>query len=89
MNVIPANYWNSHDHHSILLQGICNANIMFWNVCVRAHGETHDATRFRDSFLYKDFLREICFVRTNYSTRLSTTLNRLISVGNTYSRWKR
>jgi hypothetical protein len=58
MSLIPADYWNRHDHHSILLQGVCDANLLFWDVCVRAPGGTHDATHFRDSFLYKDFLEK-------------------------------
>ena len=56
MSLIPTNYWNWHDHHSILLQGVCDANLLIWDVCVRAPGGTHDATHFRNSFLYKDFL---------------------------------
>jgi hypothetical protein len=58
MSLIPVDYWNRHDHHSVLLQGVYDANLLFWDVCVRAPEGTHDATHFRDSFLYKDFLKK-------------------------------
>jgi hypothetical protein len=56
MNLILVDYWNQHDHHLVLLQDVYDANILFWNVCVRTSRDTHDATHFRDLFLYKDFL---------------------------------
>ena len=55
MNLILAKYWNQHDHHLVLLQGVCDANFLFWDVCVRAPEGTHDATHFWGLFLYKDF----------------------------------
>lgn len=29
INLIPIDIWNQHDHHSILLQGICDAHLLF------------------------------------------------------------
>ena len=65
MNLIPADYWNRHDHNSILLQGACDANLVFWYVCVRAPRGTHDASHFQDSFLYKDFLEKFILQEPN------------------------
>lgn len=45
----PADYWCRHDFHSVLLQRICDAHSLFWDVCVTAPGGTHDATHFRSS----------------------------------------
>ena len=59
ISLILVDYWNRHDHHSILLQGVCNANLSFWDVCVRALGGTHDATHFRDLFLWRIFWRKL------------------------------
>ena len=58
LSLNPADFWNRHDHHSILLQGVCDANILFWDVSKRAPGGTYDATPFGDSFLEKDFLEK-------------------------------
>ena len=58
MKLILADYWNWHDHHSILLQGVCDANLLYWDVCVRASIGIHDTTYFQDLFLYKDFLEK-------------------------------
>jgi hypothetical protein len=49
----PADYWSRHDFHSILLQGVCDANKLFWDVCVKAPGGTHDATHLSDSSLWR------------------------------------
>ena len=50
---VPSDYWNRHDFFSVLLQGVCDANKIFWDVCVRAPGGTHDATHLRDSSLWE------------------------------------
>jgi hypothetical protein len=49
---VPADYWSRHDMHSVLLQGVCDANKLFWDVCVRSPGGTHDATHLRNSDLW-------------------------------------
>jgi hypothetical protein len=49
----PAEYWCRHDFHSILLQGVCDADKLFWDVCVRCPGGTHDATHLRESDLWQ------------------------------------
>jgi hypothetical protein len=54
---IPGEYWCRHDFHSILLQGICDYNKVFWDVCCRAPGGTHDATHLRSSGIWEK-LRE-------------------------------
>jgi hypothetical protein len=49
---ISGDYWSRHDFFSVLLQGICDAKKMFWDVCIKALGGTHDATHLRDSDLW-------------------------------------
>eukprot|EP01018_Ginkgo_biloba_P014471 Gb_35823 [translate_table: standard] len=39
----PEQYMNKHHFYSVLLQGICDAQKVFWDVCVNAPGGTHDA----------------------------------------------
>eukprot|EP01018_Ginkgo_biloba_P008809 Gb_01663 [translate_table: standard] len=39
----PEQYMNKYHFYSKLLQGICDAQKVFWNVCVNAPGRTHDA----------------------------------------------
>lgn len=57
---VPADYWNRHDHHSVLLQAVCDSDLNFWDVAVLAPGGTHDATHLRASSLYKKIMnREI------------------------------
>ena len=65
MNLIPVDYWNRPDHHSVLLQGVGDANLLFCNVCVSAPRGIHDVAHFWDSFLYKDVLKKDYFTRTN------------------------
>ena len=56
----PTDYWNRHDHHSVLLQAICDHNLNFWDVCVNVPGGTHDATHLRSNSLYRAIMqREI------------------------------
>lgn len=49
---VPADYWCRHDIHSILLQGICDYNKVFWSVCARQPGGCHDATHLRSSSIW-------------------------------------
>jgi hypothetical protein len=74
MNLILVDYWNQHDHYSLSLQDVYDANLLLWDMCERAPKGTHDAIYFRNPFLYKVFLGRIQFARTNYSTRLSASL---------------
>eukprot|EP01018_Ginkgo_biloba_P002774 Gb_08741 [translate_table: standard] len=39
----PVQYMNRHHFYSVLLQGICDAQKVFWDVCVNALGGTHYA----------------------------------------------
>ena len=56
----PADYWCRHDVHTILLQGICDSNQSFLDVCVFAPEGTHDATRMRSlEFFQKPMRRRI------------------------------
>jgi hypothetical protein len=48
----PADYWCRHDIHSILLQGVCTVDNLFWDVCCLAPGGFHDAAPLRSSDLY-------------------------------------
>jgi hypothetical protein len=79
IHLIHVVYWNQDDHHSLLLQGACDANILFWDVCVRAPRGTHNATHFRDSFLYKDFFGEFYFAKP--TNQLGSQLIRRYIVG--------
>jgi hypothetical protein len=47
-----ANYWYRHDAHTVLLQGICDSNGNFLDVCVVAPGSTYDATHMRSSAFF-------------------------------------
>jgi hypothetical protein len=51
---VPGEYWCRHDFHSILLQGVCDADKLFWDVCVRCPGGAHDAFHLRDSDLWRN-----------------------------------
>ena len=58
--LVPIDYWNRLNHHSVLLQAVCDNNLNFWNVAVLAPRGTHDATHLRASSLYRKFMsREI------------------------------
>jgi hypothetical protein len=51
-HLVPGKYWCRHDFHSVFLQGVCDGDKLFWDVCVRCPGETHDATHLRESDLW-------------------------------------
>ncbi len=56
--VIMVDDWNRHDHHSVVLQNVCDNNQIFCDVL--ALGGTQDATHLQASSLYKGFMhREI------------------------------
>ncbi len=45
-------FFNRKKIHLVVLQGVCDANNIFWNVCVNQFGGMHDATQFKMSNLY-------------------------------------
>jgi hypothetical protein len=55
--LVPDEYWCRHDFHSILLQAICDDRRIFWDVCARLPGGSHDATHLRASSIWQK-LRE-------------------------------
>eukprot|EP01018_Ginkgo_biloba_P005874 Gb_20819 [translate_table: standard] len=56
----PVHYMNRHHFCSVLLQGICDAQKVFWDVCVNAPGETHDARHWNCSAIrYKMQMRQV------------------------------
>ena len=40
---MPQDFFNRKKFHSIVLQGVCDTNRMFWNVCAGQPGGVHDA----------------------------------------------
>ncbi|KAK8762319.1 hypothetical protein V5799_026415 [Amblyomma americanum] len=47
-------YYNRKKFHSIILQGVCNADMVFIDVFVGFPGSAHDSRVLRESFLFKD-----------------------------------
>jgi hypothetical protein len=45
-NPMPEDFFNQKKFHSIVLQGVCDANMRFWNVCAGQLGGVHDAAQF-------------------------------------------
>ena len=43
---MPQDFFNRKKFHSIVLQGTCDSNRMFWNVCASQSGGVHDAGQF-------------------------------------------
>ncbi|KAG6543027.1 hypothetical protein Mapa_015523 [Marchantia paleacea] len=48
----PKFYWNNKKFYSVLLQGVCDADKVFWDVCCNAPGGLHDAIHLRSSSLW-------------------------------------
>ncbi|KAL2622327.1 hypothetical protein R1flu_002532 [Riccia fluitans] len=48
----PKFYWNNKKFYSILLQGVCDADKVFWDVCCNAPGGLHDSIHLRASSLW-------------------------------------
>ena len=72
ISLIPADYWNRHDHHSVLLQGVCDANLLFWDVCVIKGTWRNSRCNSLSGFIFvQGFFGENYFARTKHSTRLS------------------
>jgi hypothetical protein len=51
---VPAQYWSRHDMHSILLQGICDYDRVFWSVACRQPGGCHDAAHLRTTQIWEE-----------------------------------
>ena len=49
----PDDYYNRHHFHSVILQGICDYQLRFLDVCVCSPGGTHDARHRRMSFIWQ------------------------------------
>lgn len=49
-------YYNRKKFHSIILQGICNADMMFIDAFVGFPGSVHDARVLRESFIFEEAL---------------------------------
>ncbi|XP_070390216.1 uncharacterized protein [Dermacentor albipictus] len=47
-------YYNRKKFHSIILQGVCNADMLFIDVFIGIPGSAHDARVLRDSFVYDE-----------------------------------
>ena len=69
----PANYWCQHDVHIVLLQGTCDNNRIFLDVCVLVHGGTHDATHMRSSKFFKKPMRRQILQEHNINIKGETT----------------
>ena len=52
----PGDYWCRHDIYNDLLQGVCDSEKIFWDICVRAPEGTHDAAHLRQSSFYKKLM---------------------------------
>ena len=50
---VPDDYYNRHHSHSVLLQGICDHQRWFLDVCVCSPGGTHDARHLRMSSIWQ------------------------------------
>lgn len=48
---MPQDFFNRKKFHSIVLQGVCDTNRLFWNVCAGQPGGVHDAGQFAVSSL--------------------------------------
>ena len=51
---MASNFFNRKKFHSVVLQGVCDMDRIFWNVCTRQPSGVHDAGQFRWSSLYHE-----------------------------------
>ena len=64
---MPQDFFNCKRFHSIILQGVCDTNRMFWNVCAGQPGGVHDVGQFAVSFVAAQFsTRQILAVPVIY-----------------------
>ena len=49
---MPSDFFNRKKFHSIVLQGVCNADRIFWNECAGQPDGVHDAGQFVVSSLH-------------------------------------
>jgi hypothetical protein len=54
VTLVTSDFFNRKKFHSIVLQGVCDANKIFWNVCVGQLGGVHNGGQFKISSLYRD-----------------------------------
>ncbi|KAJ8914227.1 hypothetical protein NQ315_003590 [Exocentrus adspersus] len=54
----PVDYYNRKSFHSVILQGVCNDNMLFTDVFIGMPGKCHDARVFRNSPLYDKIINE-------------------------------
>ncbi|XP_024520164.1 protein ANTAGONIST OF LIKE HETEROCHROMATIN PROTEIN 1-like [Selaginella moellendorffii] len=56
----PADYLSSYGFYSVLLQGVCDSDKIFWDVCCNAPGGLDDVTHLRASSLWRRLInREV------------------------------
>ncbi|KAJ4929359.1 hypothetical protein JOQ06_004968 [Pogonophryne albipinna] len=49
----PADYYNRKGFHSVILQGVVDHHMMFWDINIGFSGKVHDARVFANSSLYR------------------------------------
>jgi hypothetical protein len=59
LRLILVYYWNRHDDHNVILQVVCDNNLIFWDVIVLAPCGTKDATHFWLFSLYNNFMHRV------------------------------
>ncbi len=52
LNDIPADYFNCKGFFSVLLQGVVDHRMIFWDINIGYSGKVHDARVFANSSLY-------------------------------------
>jgi hypothetical protein len=53
-----SNYFNRKKRNSIVVQAVCDADKLFWNVCAGCPGGVHDGGQFKTSSLYRQLRRQ-------------------------------
>ncbi len=49
----PRDFYNRECSFNVVMQGVCDMDKFFWNVCVGQHGGVHDGGQFKYSNLYR------------------------------------
>jgi hypothetical protein len=47
-----SDYYNRKKQNNIIIQVVCNADKLFWNICAICHGGIHDGRQFKTLSLY-------------------------------------